>query len=406
MEISPGASRRGRIRDSLPTEHPQVLDEAAEVLGRLPEPTDLSVNELAGSLAHIAALRNQLDSYLASVAAEADARGVAKLLSAGTTGTMVAAATNSNPAAGSGIVASGRALRLLPEVAAAFREGRIGTWHVTALQDAAPRIDHFDALEAVLVDVASRVEPKELRRLLDVLITQSIPEGADIDHLKQHAKRGLKLGERSDGMWKISGLLDGIDGQALYDTLQPLMAKDGASDDRSAPQRRADALRDLVAMARANSRPLGVSGLTVLIDIENLPDGLKATLEDGTPLGPSTFDWQACCVALAAVFGVNTSEGFRPLYLGRSKRRASYDQWLALVARDRGCIRCGKSPRHTEAHHIISWRDGGLTDISNLCLLCSRCHHDLHLGRFDVVMNEEGMPSLISGRGPPGRRVG
>ena len=61
-----------------------------------------------------------------------------------------------------------------------------------------------------------------------------------------------------------------------------------------------------------------------------------------------------------------THRHLHPLALGRRRRRASAAQWAALIARDRGCIRCGRSPRHCHAHHIIHWKDGGRTDLSNL----------------------------------------
>ena len=57
---------------------------------------------------------------------------------------------------------------------------------------------------------------------------------------------------------------------------------------------------------------------------------------------------------------------FVPLALARGRRGASHAQWQALVARDRGCIRCGRTPRFCEAHHVHHWRHGGTTDITNL----------------------------------------
>ena len=406
LEISHNAHRRARIRESLPTEHPKLLDQVAGLVNHLPDPAELSLEELAGSLGVAGRLVNQLEAWLTTVAAEADTRKASQVLCAGTTGTMVAAALNTTPAAGSGMVATGRALRDLPAVAEAYRAGAIGIRQVLALQHAAPRIQDFAQNEQSLVEIASQVDPKELRRLLDVLITQSIPEGADIDHLKQRDKRGLSLNERQDGMWKIEGLLDAITGNKLQDLLQPLMAKDGKDDSRSPKQRRADALDDLVSLARANRSPLGVSGLTVLVDIDGLPDEARAVLEDGSVLGPDTFDLLSCSVAMSVIFGVNRPKGFEPLQLARTARRASKDQWTALKARDKGCVRCGKPPRFTEAHHIIHWKDGGLTDLRNLVLLCARCHHDLHLGYFNVIMGDDGIPILIQGRGPPGKRTG
>jgi 5-methylcytosine-specific restriction endonuclease McrA len=72
-----------------------------------------------------------------------------------------------------------------------------------------------------------------------------------------------------------------------------------------------------------------------------------------------------------------------------------------LIARDRGCIRCGRSPRHCHAHHILHWKDGGRTDLSNLALLCSRCHHDLHMGRYTITMDTHTIPAITHTRGPP-----
>ncbi len=368
LEISPLAMRRGRIRESLPTEHPILLDQVEELVGRLPAAADLGLDELVGSLGVLGRIQNKLDALLTEIAAEADNRKASQVFCAGTTGTMVAAALNTNGPVGSGMVSTGHALAEMPEVAEAFTAGRIGTRQVLALQHAASRIEDFGVHEKNLVQVAERVDPKELRRLLDVLITQSIPEHADLELDRQHSKRGVSLNERQDGMWKLDGLLDAIAGNKLNDLLQPLMAKDSADDPRGPKQRRADALDDVVSLARASRSPLGVSGLSVLVDIDTLPDAAKAALEDGRLLGPDGFDLLSCTVAMSVIFGLNRPKGFEPLHLARTSRRASKAQWDALKARDKGCVRCGKPPRYTEAHHIIHWKDGGLTDITNLVL--------------------------------------
>ena len=86
--------RRARIRDSLPTEHPKLLDEMGELTAELPDPSELSLEELAGSLGVAGRLVNQLEAWLTAVAAEADTRKASQVLCAGTTGTMVAAALN------------------------------------------------------------------------------------------------------------------------------------------------------------------------------------------------------------------------------------------------------------------------------------------------------------------------
>ena len=67
-----------------------------------------------------------------------------------------------------------------------------------------------------------------------------------------------------------------------------------------------------------------------------------------------------------------------PLELGRTHRIVP--AWIrkALHARDRGCRwpGCTAPTSWTDAHHILAWYHGGLTNVDNLLLLC-RFHHGL-----------------------------
>ena len=56
----------------------------------------------------------------------------------------------------------------------------------------------------------------------------------------------------------------------------------------------------------------------------------------------------------------------------------------ALITRDKGCVCCGAPPLYCDAHHVQSWIDGGETKITNLALLCKRCHRDLHAGHWSI----------------------
>ena len=68
----------------------------------------------------------------------------------------------------------------------------------------------------------------------------------------------------------------------------------------------------------------------------------------------------------------------RALYLGRSKRIASADQRIVLIARDRGCSfpSCTRPATWSQAHHVTDWIDGGTTDIDSLTFGCDM-HHAL-----------------------------
>jgi len=70
---------------------------------------------------------------------------------------------------------------------------------------------------------------------------------------------------------------------------------------------------------------------------------------------------------------------------------ASVAQRVALAIRDRGCVVCGAANSYCQAHHVIHWEDGGPTDIDNLCLLCSHCHHKLiHELGADLTRQPDG----------------
>ncbi len=400
FQVSAAASRRERIRSRLPREHPRHLDLVATAIAGLDAPSSLSIDELAGSLTVTARLRNQLDAYLTELAGAADTAKASQVLRAGTTGTLVAAATGCTPAAGSAVVAAARALRHHPHVEAAYRSGSISSTHVTVITRAGATLPGFAALESAVVACASATDPVEVRRVLEVITDQIAPGKPDLDAAAQRARRGLYLSARPSGMWRISGLLDDTTGSKLADLIASFTAPADTLDNTTPAQRRADALDTLADAAAANTRPLGVSAVSVLVDVDRLPDG--ATLEDGTLLTRAQYDLLACAAVVSIILGTRRSGTFVPLALGRSRRRASAAQWAALTARDRGCIGCGRPPRFCHAHHIIGWAAGGLTDLDNLCLLCPRCHADLHHGRYSITMTA-GLPTITPTK-PPGRR--
>jgi hypothetical protein len=404
FEISRQVRRRVDLANDLPTEHPGILDDVAALLAELPDPEHLCAEQRAGSMTAAMALRNQVDAYLTSLVDSADRHADSSVLHAGTTGTLVAVATGQNPQSGSALVNRAHALRDLPEVAQSFREGRITAAHVAAITADAHRIDDFSTIESGVVAVAEITEPAELRRILKILVEQCRPDGLDDDHKDQHDRRGISVSQTPNGMFHLEGYLDGVSGQQLRDTLTTFMDRADRADSRTPRQRRADALADLVAAAAANTNPLGVSGLSVLVDVDQLLEGRGARFEDGTPLGTGLFDLLTCSSALSVIFGHRRQTSFVPLALARTKRRATAGQWKALVARDRGCVRCGRAPRFCEAHHILHWKAGGSTDLPNLVLMCSRCHHDLHFGRYEVTLRE-GIPHITptTPRGPPVR---
>ena len=403
FEVSRGASRRARIRSKLPTVHPAALDGIAALIDDLPDPEVLCAEERAGAMATLAVLTNRLQSYLSSVAGVADVQKDSRVLGAGTTGTLVAAATGATVQAGSALVQTALELRSFPELAQAFEQGRVSGQHVSVVLATTQGLKQRAETVAAAVGLAAATDPRETRHVLQVIADAEDGTHGQLSHAEQRSRRCVRLSARPSGMWRLSGLLDDVEGARLAELLAQFSAARDAGVDatETLPQRRADALAAMAAAAGANRSPLGTSGLSVLIDADDLPDAQRAVLTDGSPITADSFDLLTCTMVCTIIFGTKTTGGFVPLAMGRTKRRATVAQWAALIARDRGCVRCGRTPRFCEAHHILHWRHGGLTDVSNLVLLCSRCHHDLHHGRFTITMTPAGIPQLHVNRGPP-----
>lgn len=88
----------------------------------------------------------------------------------------------------------------------------------------------------------------------------------------------------------------------------------------------------------------------------------------------------------------------QPLDLYRTKRIASTSQTLALIARDGSFPGCQVVPQFCERHHVISWWDGGDTNIANLTLLCSYHHRRFALRGWQCVITTDGLPVWIPPR--------
>ncbi|WP_235487274.1 HNH endonuclease signature motif containing protein, partial [Frankia sp. AvcI1] len=90
-----------------------------------------------------------------------------------------------------------------------------------------------------------------------------------------------------------------------------------------------------------------------------------------------------------------------PLDIGRSTRTVPAHLRRALTARDQGCTfpGCDRPPSWCEAHHVIHWKDGGTTALSNLTLLCGHHHRQIHHDGWQITFLDDGRPAYI----PPHR---
>lgn len=147
---------------------------------------------------------------------------------------------------------------------------------------------------------------------------------------------------------------------------------------RTRDQRRFDAA---VALLLGDASPSAGRAATVL----SIPWGKISGDEPDACCEQIGFGPTADSVVLSALqssdlFVNITGLRGQTLWWGRTRRSADRNQFIALVLRDKGCVLCGADWQSAEAHHLMPWRasGSGSTDLDNLALVCSGCHHRLH----------------------------
>ena len=291
----------------------------------------------------------------------------------------------------------------LPDTREAFENGEINAGHARAIARAAEEVD---VDERELVDKARR-QPEDVFAHT-VRKHQRERSGDDglsrFERQKKERKAWLKT-DRDDGMTVLYGRFDPVTGALIKDALSTRtnqLWRDEHPDHRpTTGQRMADAVAELLCEPRTGEEPgkdnnkkkrgrKKFRGATLFLVAHYDTKGQHirdATLADGTPIPVAVFRDMACQGKIVpAVFDTRG----RPLWVGMSKRLATPAQRMALMARDRGCVGCGADPAWCQAHHVIPWEAGGPTNIDNMCLLCSRCHHQIHDDGWVIRQTPDG----------------
>ena len=287
----------------------------------------------------------------------------------------------------------------VPETLNALGAGDIPAAHAKQIAKAAS-LGPVD--EAVLVEAARREDFGTFSKTLrDHQHEQSGDDGKSL-MAKQRQRRDLSFFKSAeDGMFILNGRFDPVAGNrieaALADEERRLRNNsDNSTDDQASfNQRLADALENLVCADTGDRKPQGTT-LIVTAEWDALNQRLAgARLLDGTPLPVSEALRLACDAdILPAVFDTKGQQ----LWVGRKQRLATEAQRAALIVRDKHCVGCGRSATWCEVHHIDEWSKGGPTDIDNLVLVCTSCHHNIHDDGWTVYRDRNGTYEL---RPPP-----
>jgi hypothetical protein len=231
-------------------------------------------------------------------------------------------------------------------------------------------------------------------------------------------RRRLRLTDTPHDTVELRGELDhetaGLLRSALDPLSRPVPGPDGALDPRTADQRRADGLADLLHRAATAGTLPSTGGVrpqvTVTVDLHRLLHGTGPAPEDswGVPLSQATLE-RICCDAdiTRIVFGpdsVPLDPGTRRIAKrsdgsgGRALRLVPAHIRKAVVARDRCCAfpGCDRPASWCEVHHVAHWtRDHGETKLDNLVLLCGRHHRTVHHTEWQVRIAADGLPEFL-----------
>ena len=264
----------------------------------------------------------------------------------------------------------------------AIADGSVTAAHVRAL---APIVASGDA--AGLLELAPSQTVEEFERTVRRL---EIEHGGERVGERQHNARSVVFDRGDGGMFRASITLPPLAGSEFRLRLEQIADAHYRAEhpDRASvagghgaepyDRRMADALLHLVRGSGPcrEGAAAGAGKPAVVVTID-------ATTLSAEVIGEGPIPLSAAVEAAARgdVFAAVRDMTGITMNFGRSRRLASALQKLALLAQDRHCQYPGCDTRYgtLHAHHLLDYENGGLTDLVNFALLCSRHHRHVHV---------------------------
>ncbi|MGP6173043.1 DUF222 domain-containing protein [Corynebacterium sp. A21] len=250
------------------------------------------------------------------------------------------------------------------------------------------------ALYGLSVEQAEHRSPEDLRDWVRTQVARA--NRGSRDPLASWKKRELKIGRPdADGGARIYGYITG-DTLALLETALAPASRPGhliedptVKDTRTLPQRRHDGFHAiLMNHSAATVARTGVGSVVISMSAKDIDQLSDPTVDHRFPTNTNAVLSPVEILRLgAARYGfvvVHDPETGDPLHVGRTKRLATIEQRMALLAAQLVCTNpgCTQPFCNCDVHHLKAWQLGGMTDIFNLAALC-RTHHGDNNDRRD-----------------------
>jgi hypothetical protein len=327
-----------------------------------------------------------------------------------------------------------------PEVAGAWRRGEISGQHVDALarlrRHYPALTDDLIAIDEAIAEVARRCEPRDFYQRLRSLCHSVNPDA--VDERDRDRPTGLHVSRLLDGLVRIDGTLDAELGARFVAMLEsarrdvapaadagdvptsdagpvdPWSEKTlGASaprDPRPLSQRNLDALARILDAAGAAAGDLAMPLVTGERPTINVTVPVEALIDERSTVAGwlEQFGVPTTMVTGAAARRLACDASLRPLLMDRQgqliammpKVRTIHPALRrAVFIRDRQCRFTGCRSRIDEVHHIVYYRHGGETVLSNLVGLCWHHHHLIHDGGWRIEGDPGGRLTFRSSHG-------
>jgi hypothetical protein len=283
-------------------------------------------------------------------------------------------------------VRTAQALRDLPGISLAFREGRLSYTKVRALTRVAAMHDEDALVRYALQATAPDVEER-CRQIRNV--------HSDSVHDARRAWDARSLSawrNAARGTLCLSVELPLDVGELVMKAIDKALERDevadalGETSKASFQSQQADAL---VVVARTYLDGGAIDSTTTLTSSADRYQLVvhvdEAALHGGAGRADAPLETVKRLACDSSVVVVTEDERGTPLNVSRKQRIVSTSIRRALWARDRHCTFPGcHRTRFVEAHHVHHWVDGGETSVDNALLLCWRHHQLLHEGGYRI----------------------
>jgi len=365
----------------------KALREATDVLTSH-DPDRLFDDQIEHSVVELHRLRNSLDAVWLRHVAELETRHT--YLTQGYTSLAAWIADRCRVAWGRArhVIGVARSLSEMPKTQEAFTAGDVSLVAVRQLVKGRSRnTELFARDEEVLVDAARDLSPRDFSKALAYWVDAADAVAAAADAEELYARRRLHLSATFQDMVAVDGELDPESGQVVTTAVAALVDSwnRDTSDDRTAAQRRCDALVEICRyyLDYADTPVTGGEKphISLIVDLERVLNGEgRSEYTDGTVITRDNALRLLCDCSISRIITKGASE---VLDVGRRTRTVTAAQRRALAIMYPTCQwpGCDRKFKWCDIHHEIPWVEGGRTDLQHLGPYCRPHHICKHQGK-------------------------